>query len=110
METQELEQTEVTTGNEAIVYIAGKVTGLPYDEVYAKFRAAQLKLEAQGYNVYNPCEHIDKHEHWEQAMRKAIILLCKSDFIYLLPDWHLSDGAKVEWELALKLNIPPIHE
>lgn len=106
-QTEELEQ-QILENAEPIVYIAGKVTGLPYAEVYAKFRAAQLKLEAQKFNVLNPLEHIDKDARWDKAMRKAIILLCQSDFIYLLPDWPDSEGAKIERSLALRLNIPTI--
>jgi hypothetical protein len=96
--------------NQPVVYIAGKVTDLPYDEVYAKFMAKQLELEAQNFIVLNPCMHIDKNEHWETAMRQALKLLLDADFICLLPDWADSKGAKLERDLALCLNIPTINE
>lgn len=96
--------------NYPVVYIAGRVTGLPYDEVYAKFRAKQLELEADQFFVLNPCEHIAADCDWEEAMRTAIMLLVNADFICLLPDWSESEGAKLERSLALKLGIHSIDQ
>jgi hypothetical protein len=93
-----------------VVYIAGKVTGLPQQEVYTKFMAKQLELENLGFMVLNPCNIIAYDTPWDRAMRIAIGMLCTADFICLLPDWHLSAGAKVERELALVLNIPSIDD
>lgn len=88
-----------------VVYIAGKVTGLPYQQVYTKFKAKQLELEKQGFFVLNPCEHIAATADWQEAMRTALVLLTSSQHIYLLPDWRFSEGATVERCLALKLGI-----
>ena len=90
------------------VYIAGKVTGLPYTEVYAKFKAKQLELEADGYEVVNPCEITPADAEWQAAMRICIKALVQCDSICLLPDWYLSDGAKVERSLALTLGLTTI--
>jgi len=90
------------------VYLAGKVTDLPYNEVYSKFMAKQLELEAMGFKVLNPCLVIRQDAPWDRAMRIALGLLLTADFICLLHDWHESEGAKMERSVALKLNIPSI--
>jgi hypothetical protein len=38
------------------IYIAGKVTGLPQQEVIIKFAELQVGLESCGYEVINPLE------------------------------------------------------
>lgn len=98
-------QEVVTISDKKTVYIAGKVSGLPYSEVYIKFRTASLKLEAAGYSVINPVELVAEDADWIQAMRICISFLPHADYIYLLPDWQDSNGAKVEKQLADVLKI-----
>lgn len=90
-----------------IVYIAGKVTGLPYKEVYEKFEKRQLELEAKGFIVINPCKFVRQNEDWKTAMQICIVLLQYADYICRLPDYNESAGARLEWSVAIALNIPP---
>ena len=88
------------------IYIAGKVTGLPMEEVVTKFEAAEQKLIQDGYEVVNPLKVVDNFEAtWNDAMRKCIIALMGCDEIFLLPDWGDSKGAKVEYALAYNLKM-----
>jgi hypothetical protein len=91
-----------------VVYVAGKVTGLPKDEVDSKFIRKTIELRNQAFAVLNPCAYIKNDEDWQVAMRKAFILLMLSDYICLLPDWQLSEGAKLEAAMAAKLGISVI--
>jgi hypothetical protein len=93
-----------------VIYVAGKVTGLPTEEVLRKFDNAKNKLEANGYKVLNPCDFISPSESWETAMRLASTLLNMSDSIYMLPDWKDSEGAKWEFTQAVKFGLSVIHE
>ena len=97
--------------NLPVVYIAGKVTGLPYKEVSAKFKMKQLELEAMDFFVLNPVDVINDADcSWQEAMRVSLMLLVNADYIYLLPDWWDSDGATLERELAMKLGIGTIED
>lgn len=89
------------------IYIAGKVTGLPIDEVTAKFKAAQNEIEAKGFIAVNPIELVnDWKATWYQAMRICIKELMNCDDVYLLPDYSNSPGAQIELSLADSLKIP----
>ena len=88
------------------IYIAGKVTDLPYEQVVKKFKDAADDLSELGYNVFNPVQLIDKDATWHDAMRKALRLLLLCDEIALLPDWKESNGARIEYFNSQMLNMP----
>jgi hypothetical protein len=89
------------------IYIAGKVTGLPQQEVVDKFAKAQKDIEAMGFEVINPIEVVkDFDMPWNKAMRMCIAGLTECDAIALLPDWSNSKGAIFEYEISKQLEIP----
>jgi hypothetical protein len=96
---------QTNTENLPVVYLAGKVTGLPYKDVWLKFITKKMELEAKGFFVINPLEHVSEHEDWKKAMRISVVMLAVSDHVYLLDDWHLSTGATLERNLAMPLGI-----
>lgn len=120
-----------------IIYIAGKVTGLPDEQVKAKFKAAQEKLEKQGYAVINPFELVSSHNNteaqypnrtvylfshtepvrratakldtWEQCMSYLLPYLCIADEVHVMRCWQDSKGAILERDTAKRLGIPVHH-
>jgi hypothetical protein len=89
------------------IYIAGKVTGLSHDEVYAKFADMQTNLESVGFEVANPIEIVNNAKStWLEAMKLCIAELLTCDAVYLLPCHNNSKGALIEKQLATNLNIP----
>lgn len=83
------------------VYISGQITGLPYEEVIAKFKQAEEILHAQGYKTVNPLNNgIPPHASWEIHIAMDIILLIGCKHIYMLPDWIYSKGATLEKKIA----------
>jgi hypothetical protein len=89
------------------IYIAGKVTGENKEDCIAKFAQAQSWVESRGFEAVNPLEVVgDWNTTWDKAMRMCIAKLTECDGILLLEDWTLSKGAKVEFDIAMALNIP----
>ncbi len=89
------------------IYIAGKVTGENRKECIEKFGNAQVELEKQGFIGLNPIQLVgDWNTSWKVAMKICICHLMTADAVLLLEDWELSNGAKIEKQLAQDLNIP----
>ncbi|MEG1572804.1 MAG: DUF4406 domain-containing protein [Bacteroidales bacterium] len=88
------------------VYIAGKITGLPYQAVFCKFEAASNRLQKAGYKPVSPIDICEEGWSWARCMRVCVEeLTTNCDGIYLLPDWHDSPGAKIEVEMAKRNNL-----
>lgn len=93
-----------------IIYIAGKVSGLHYADVVAKFAKRAEELRALGYEVVNPCELVDESCTWEEALKICLAHLVYCNYIDMLPDWQSSKGATFERECALKMGIMVFQE
>lgn len=88
------------------IYIAGKVTGLPQQEVVDKFAKAQKEIEEMGFEVVNPIEVVNDFDTpWNEAMKMCIIALLECTGIVLLPCWKDSKGARLEKDLARSFGI-----
>lgn len=93
-----------------VIYVAGKVTGLPVEEYQNKFKQAAEMLQNRGFHVLNPCDFIGPEVDWQRAMSLALTLLNMADNIYMLPDWKDSPGAQWEFNQAVKLGLNAIFE
>lgn len=110
------------------VYIAGPMSGYP-DWNYPAFFAAEEKLKAEGWRVFNPARKdeedgvIDEEakvegdtalaiEKGKFDFRKAYLWdlnrVVKGDGIYMLQGWEQSPGARGEHAaaVAMKKNYP----
>jgi hypothetical protein len=97
------------------LYIAGKITGLDYNDALAKFAKAAELLRAFGHEPVNPMAEngLDgdgKEYPWAEYMKRDIPHLLRCDGIYLLPCWQDSKGACLEKYLAETLGMPIVHE
>ena len=91
-------------------YIAGKITGLVYEEALGKFAEAENSLRSQGHEPINPMRENeldgDGNEHpWSEYMKRDIPHLLRCDGIYLLPCWSGSKGATLEKHIAETLGM-----
>lgn len=97
-------------GKKKRVYISGQITGLDEREYKAFFKQAEGILRQFGYDPINPTalDETENTEYWDwhDYMKRDIKLLCDCDYIYLLPNWSKSRGAKFEYMIADMLQIP----
>jgi hypothetical protein len=90
------------------IYIAGKVTGLPYEECCKKFETAEKIFRSKGWEVVNPMRIVPEHTEWKIAMQICIAELVECDAYHMLPCWKKSTGAKLERKIARSLNLQEI--
>jgi len=94
------------------IYVSGPVT--KNDNAKIQFEEADKFIRKIGHVPLNPIRidppHPLKKDHWLYYMRKSVELLMKSDAIYLLSGWENSPGAKIEFDLCIKLGIPVYFE
>ena len=88
------------------IYISGKVTGLPLQEVEDKFREAAGIVRHHGAEPVVPIYYCCAGWSWHECMKTCLALLLSCDKIMLLPDWKKSRGAKIEFLVALAAGIP----
>lgn len=96
------------------VYISGKISNLPKEIYEAKFKAAEIELQARGYDTWNPCQveqsmmpkNGSPEQLWLECMLidiRAIMETC--DGIYMLNNWRSSKGARIERIVAQELGL-----
>jgi len=104
------------------VYIAGPMSGYP-EFNFPAFFAAQDKLEADGWKVWNPAAKSQEADLDAEAVktgdnklaiaegfdfRKCYLWDCEkviySDAIYMLPGWQYSPGAVGEHAVAVTMK------
>ena len=81
-----------------IVYISGKMTGLP-DKGRGLFHATADRLRARGFAVIDPAALPDDLPA-TAYMPICLAMLAQADAILLLPGWEDSAGALVEKAFA----------
>ena len=81
-----------------VIYIAGKMTGLP-DLGEAAFGAAAARLRAEGNIVLNPAE-LPKGMPVTRYMPICLAMIDASDAVYALTNWSKSSGALIEVQYA----------
>lgn len=87
------------------IYIAGPMTGLP-EFNYPAFNAKAAELRAMGYEVENPAENPEPEcKSWQGYMRMSLHQIAQCDSVYMLPGWHNSKGARLEYQIASGLGL-----
>lgn len=92
------------------IFISGRVTGLPYDQVKKKFAGAEALIRASNYNPVNPLHHVNQFAKPAEAMKLLVPLLLECDAILLLNDWEFSEGAQIEAQIARYAGLSIINE
>jgi hypothetical protein len=82
------------------VYIIGRVTGLPRNEVVSKFEKGEQMVKSMNLHPVNPINLVPEDAHWADAMRICIKALIDCDAVLLLPDHENSRGSAMELMIA----------
>ena len=101
--------TEVKLSEEKVrkyrnIYISGPISGRERLEYIKHFKAAEDRLESQGYRVFNPAKVSDSlpsdlsHDEY-MAICMSMLSICGS--IYMLKGWKSSCGANREFGYAM---------
>jgi hypothetical protein len=91
------------------VYVAGKVTGLPKDQVKDKFNKISKRLMNLGYHVVRPAAVYDDSKAWGESIKNDIRKMLDCDELHMLPDWQESRGAQLERDIALRLGMQVVY-
>ena len=93
------------------VYISGKISGLPIEEVKRKFHNAASLLDSLDLQPVNPLNNgLQEGATWAQHMGKDIEMLLECDGILMLDNWKQSKGADIERAIAKKLDMVILYE
>lgn len=91
-----------------MIYVSGPVT--KNKNATEQFEDADKFIRKIGHIPLNPIRidppHPFKKDKWLYYMRKSVELLMKSDALFLLDGWEKSAGARIEFDLCVKLSIP----
>lgn len=83
------------------IYISGKISGLPINEVISTFRSAEAKIRKFNLTPVSPLDNgLPFEAQWSDQMGKDIAMLLRCDAIYMLPNWRDSEGATIEYLIA----------
>lgn len=83
------------------IYISGRISGLPVEDVEAKFRRAEYLLEDIGVQPVSPLKNgLNRNCSWKQHIVRDIELLMDCDGIMMLSTWKDSKGAGIEYYIA----------
>lgn len=87
------------------IYISGKITGLTEEDYVPRFNQAEANFKAEGYEVVNPLK-LDHtlNNYWVDYMITCIDALFECDAIYMLNNYKLSRGAKIEHAIAVEMG------
>lgn len=92
------------------IYIAGPVTGMPYQKAYRRFYAQERRLKKKGLEVINPMRKCKESWLWWRCMIVCIYNLIQCDSIYMLKGWQDSRGARIEHKVATWLKMKIYHK
>ncbi len=88
------------------IFISGPITGMPNENRGAFFDEAG-RINRAGHTPVNPfCLPQPNDRTWHGYMRMCIQELLFCDAVQMLPRWAQSNGAVLEYRIAIGLGIP----
>lgn len=101
------------------IYISGPVSSIGLEEARRRFGKAEADLQKQGYRTCNPIKmrfpvwlalHCGQFGYVACLLLQLLWMWWTCSCIYLLTDWHTSDGARLERSFARCLGLTALYE
>jgi len=71
----------------------------------------KIELTAQGHKCFNPGELETAGKTWEYYLAKDLVWIYENKpTLYMMKNWELSRGCRLEHEMALQLNLTITYE
>lgn len=90
------------------VYLSGPITGVKNYKGLFMFTNKLAKM-CDASQVFNPASQIPDSLNCEEAMKRCVRALTDHDTIVMLPDWNVSQGSKIEHEVARACGISVVY-
>lgn len=88
------------------IYISGKITGLPDENVYCKFYESSERLKKFGHEVMSPAVNLlNQGFSHEDYMHVSFAMMDVCDAVFMQKDWKDSRGARSELLYALSRGM-----
>ena len=81
------------------VYLSGPITGVKNYKGLFIFTNKLVRM-CDASQVFDPASQVPDSLNYEEAMKRCIRALTDHDTIVMLPDWNVSQGSKIEHEVA----------
>jgi len=101
------------------IYISGPISGIRVEEARRRFGEAEQVLQKQGYRTCNPLRmrfpvwlalHCGHFGYVACLLLQLLWMWWTCSCIYLLTDWHTSNGARLERSFARCLGLAVLDE
>ena len=101
------------------IYISGPVSSIGLEEARRRFGKAEADLQKQGYRTCCPIKmrfpvwlalHCGRFGYVACLLLQLLWMWWTCSCIYLLTDWHTSDGARLERSFARCLGLTALYE
>ena len=101
------------------IYISGPVSSIGLEEARRRFGKAEADLQKQGYRTCCPIKmrfpvwlalHCGQFGYIACLLLQLLWMWWTCSCIYLLTDWHTSDGARLERSFARCLGLTALYE
>ena len=101
------------------IYLSGPISSIGLEEARRRFAKAEADLQKQGYRTCNPIKmrfpvwlalHCGQFGYVACLLLQLLWMWWTCSCIYLLTDWHTSDGARLERSFARCLGLTALYE
>lgn len=90
------------------VYLSGPITGVKNYKGLFMFTNKLVRM-CDASQVFNPASQIPDSLNYVEAMKRCVRALTDHDTIVMFPDWNVSQGSKIEHEVACACGLDIVY-